>query len=86
MSSIKDPTINTQSNIFCRPTHYTHQIISTGLLTALATITYYGRKKHPNPPIINTDNTHKIRRNFQRSHTLDWYCLRYMHSLAYRKS
>ena len=27
-------------------------------------ITYYGRKKYPDPPIINTDNTHMSRRNF----------------------
>ena len=46
--------------------------------------TYYGRKKYPDPPIINTDNTHMSCRNFQRSSTLNWYCLRYMHGLAYR--
>ena len=41
-------------------------------------ITYYGRKKYPDPPFINTDNIHLSRRNFQRSSTLDWYCLRYI--------
>ena len=45
---------------------------------------YYGRKKYPDPLIINTDNIHMSRRNFQRSSTLDWYCLRYMHGLAHR--
>ena len=45
---------------------------------------YYGRIKYPDPPIINTDNTHMSHRNFQRSSTLDWYCLRCMHGLAYR--
>ena len=45
---------------------------------------YYGLKKYPDPPIINTDNKHMSGRNFQHSYTLDWYCLRYMHGLAYR--
>ena len=45
---------------------------------------YYGRKKYPDPLNINTDNTHMSRRNFQRSSTIDWCCLRYMQGLAYR--
>ena len=45
---------------------------------------YYGRKKYPDPPIINTDITHMSCRNFQCSFTLDCSCLRYMHRLAYR--
>ena len=47
-------------------------------------LTYYGRKKYPDPPIINTDITHMSCRNFQCSFTLDCSCLRYMHRLAYR--
>ena len=38
---------------------------------------------YPEPPTILTDNTHLSRRNIQRSYTLDRYCLRCMHSLAY---
>ena len=38
-------------------------------------------QKVSGPPIINTDNIHMSRRNFQRSSTLDWYCLRCMHGL-----
>ena len=42
-------------------------------LTSALGLQYYGRKKYPDPPIINTDNTHMSHRNFQRSSTLEWY-------------
>ena len=45
---------------------------------------YYARKKLPDPPIINTAQHTYFRIDFQRPYTLDRFCSRYMHGLAYR--
>ena len=46
-------------------------------------IYYYARKKLPDPPIINTAQHTYCRIDFQRPYTLDRFCSRYMHGLAY---
>ena len=47
------------------------------------TIVYYARKKLPDPPIINTAQHTYFHIDFQRPYTLDRFCSRYMHGLAY---
>ena len=44
---------------------------------------YYARKKLPDPPIVNTAQHTYFRIDFQRPYTLDRFCSRYMHGLAY---
>ena len=44
---------------------------------------YYARKKLPDPPIINTAQHTYFRIDFQCPYTLDRFCSRYMHGLAY---
>ena len=41
------------------------------------------REKVSGPPYYKHWITHMSRRDFQRSCTLDWNCLRYMNGLAY---